>query len=112
MNFLDGIEIEVAAVVTEGENMSDELSVEGADESVAAEAAEAAGDEAAAPEADAFAGVELDDEPADVNADGFAAVAGELFGGPDANQAVHETASEGFTVEEDEAGEVEEDEAV
>ena len=85
--------------------MSDEVeAAEAAEGAEAADAADVEAAEAAELAVDDGIEVEVDDAPADeqeVNADGFAAVAGELFGGPDANQAVHETSNEGFLAEVD-----------
>ena len=71
------IQAEVSAEVSEGE---------------AAEAAEAA----APAEADEAPAEEAEVEAPELNADGHPVFAGELFGGADAGQAVHEVVSEGF----------------
>ena len=84
--------------------MSDDVQVEAAEGAEPAEAADAAvedvsAEEAGVADAEAAALAEIEAEEQEVNADGAAAVAGELFGGPDANQAVHSVESEGFTPE-------------
>ena len=88
-------------------NVSAEVSDPAADESAPADPAdpaEAADAAAPAESADADEDEESEEEAeVEVNADGFPAVAGELFGGPDANQAVHETSDEGFTADEGDA---------
>lgn len=84
--------------------VSAEVSDPAADDSAPADPAEAAApadpDEAPADEA---AADEVEVEEVEVNEDGYPVFAGELFGGPDANQAVHETSDEGFTADEGDA---------
>lgn len=78
--------------MSEIENEAPAVEPEAADPAAPADAAEPV-----APEAPEVEGAEVEAEvEVELNADGIPAVAGELFGGPDASQAVHSVESEGI----------------
>jgi pyruvate/2-oxoglutarate dehydrogenase complex dihydrolipoamide acyltransferase (E2) component len=106
-----GIQVTVSAQVNPGEaeqgesTMSDDVSATPAAEELAASEGvdlsevDGSGVDGRILVADVADAAEPADsaEAVDLNEDGEPAVAGELFGGADANQAVHETASEGIS---------------